>query len=148
MMDTCRNKLKGWGLWVEAMEITEVEIMSSEVSRNLQCEFRETQNLHATQNKMETDHDVSTNQKQVDFDRSKRQIDTDEKTRSDNLTRTLENTKRDLERYKKDCKNNTTHKRIKMDEAFAELRRKNESAKQELKSDFAVTKQRADAYVV
>lgn len=44
---------KGWGIWLETVEITDVKILSGSLFRDLQCEFRETKNLEATTHKME-----------------------------------------------------------------------------------------------
>lgn len=37
------KSVNGWGVWLETVEITDVQIKSNSLFENLQCEFRETQ---------------------------------------------------------------------------------------------------------
>lgn len=39
---------KGWGVWLETVEITDVKILSSSLFNDLQCNYREKQNKEAT----------------------------------------------------------------------------------------------------
>jgi hypothetical protein len=39
--------LTGWGMWLETIEISDVQIVSGSLFRNLQTEFREKMRLHA-----------------------------------------------------------------------------------------------------
>jgi hypothetical protein len=146
-MDGCKKQLKGWGIWMETMEITEVQILSNSVSYDLQTEFRETQNLQASQNKMDAEHEVRVNQRKVNFETNKRAQDTKEKKEVDKSAQSVESSKRELEKFKKDNKNNLTRHRISNDENFAAQRRANEIQRQNFKTQFENDKQNADIYV-
>lgn len=42
-----QEMLTGWGMWLETIEISDVQIVSGSLFRNLQTEFREQMRLHA-----------------------------------------------------------------------------------------------------
>lgn len=42
-----KEQLKGWGVWLETVEITEVTISSSRLFKDLQAEFRQEAQLKA-----------------------------------------------------------------------------------------------------
>lgn len=46
---------KGWGIWIETVEITDVRISSSSLFSNLQAEFRQKTRMEAEQIQMQTD---------------------------------------------------------------------------------------------
>jgi regulator of protease activity HflC (stomatin/prohibitin superfamily) len=50
---------KGWGIWIETVEITDVRISSSSLFSNLQAEFRQKTRLEAEQIQMKTDKELS-----------------------------------------------------------------------------------------
>jgi len=70
------NLVKGWGVWLETVEITDVKILSGSLFRNLQTEFRETNRKEAEVIKMEADTEINYERRQKDLERAKRDIDT------------------------------------------------------------------------
>ena len=44
-----KDQLKGWGIWLETVEITEVKISSERLFKDLQAEFRQETQLKAQQ---------------------------------------------------------------------------------------------------
>jgi len=50
---------KGWGIWIETVEITDVRISSSSLFSNLQAEFRQKTRMEAEQIQMETEKTLS-----------------------------------------------------------------------------------------
>lgn len=59
LRDSAKEKLiditKGWGIWIETVEITDVRISSSSLFSNLQAEFRQKTRLEAEQIQMNTE---------------------------------------------------------------------------------------------
>lgn len=50
--------VKGWGVWLETIEITDVKILSSNLFKDMQTQFREQQKKTATLQKMEVDNQI------------------------------------------------------------------------------------------
>lgn len=50
---------KGWGIWIETVEITDVRISSGSLFSNLQAEFRQKTRLEAEQIKMSTEKELT-----------------------------------------------------------------------------------------
>jgi regulator of protease activity HflC (stomatin/prohibitin superfamily) len=44
-----KGQFKGWGIWLETIEITEVKISSTRLFNDLQAEFRQSTHLKAEQ---------------------------------------------------------------------------------------------------
>ena len=42
-----KDQLKGWGIWLESIEITEVKISSGKLFKDLQAQFRQDTRLNA-----------------------------------------------------------------------------------------------------
>lgn len=100
IMDTLKPLTNGWGIWLETVEITDVKILSQSVFRDLQCEFREDQNLTATSHKMQVDHEVDKKQRDINFHQGKRNQDTQEKRSIDESARAIERKKQEVEKSK------------------------------------------------
>lgn len=80
MSNELKQQFKGWGIWLESVEITEVRISSSKLFEDLQAEFRQDTRLKAelieldgtekmTQNKVASDLKMS---EKVELNESKR----------------------------------------------------------------------------
>lgn len=70
------SMVKGWGVWLETVEITDVKILSGSLFRNLQTEFRETNRKEASVTKLEADTAINYERKLKELETSKRNIDT------------------------------------------------------------------------
>lgn len=52
MKTDLKDQFKGWGVWLESVEITEVRISSTRLFNDLQAEFRQQTRLKADQIQM------------------------------------------------------------------------------------------------
>lgn len=59
IMGSLRGQLKDWGIWIETVEITNVQICSGKLFKNLQCEFRDDQKSKATTEKLKVDFEIA-----------------------------------------------------------------------------------------
>ena len=59
IMAELRPILKGWGIYAETVEITDVKIMSGNLFKDLQFEYRDQQYSKATKQKLEVDHEIN-----------------------------------------------------------------------------------------
>ena len=50
--------VNGWGVWLESVEITDVQIMSGGLFKNLQTSFREEQRMKAEKIAMKTENEL------------------------------------------------------------------------------------------
>jgi len=53
-----QEMLTGWGMWLETIEISDVQIVSGSLFRNLQTEFREKMRLHADKIERSTENTI------------------------------------------------------------------------------------------
>jgi uncharacterized membrane protein YhiD involved in acid resistance len=53
-----QDMLTGWGMWLETIEISDVQIVSGSLFRNLQTEFREKMRLHADKIERSTENTI------------------------------------------------------------------------------------------
>jgi len=81
--------VKGWGIYLETVEITDVKILSSSLFKDMQCEFRENQNFEATVKRMDVEHDIQVDKSNHKFTTDKRHQDTHEKKSIDDSARTI-----------------------------------------------------------
>lgn len=79
IMDSLRGQLKDWGIWIETVEITDVQIMSSKLFKNLQCEFRDDQKSKATTEKLKVDFEIAKKRLEIKSITDKRNQDKHEK---------------------------------------------------------------------
>jgi regulator of protease activity HflC (stomatin/prohibitin superfamily) len=49
MVNDLKDQFKGWGIWLETVEITEVKISSDKLFKDLQAEFRQETQMKAQQ---------------------------------------------------------------------------------------------------
>merc|ERR1712136_712685 len=64
---------KGWGIWIETVEITDVRIMSKNLFKNMQAEFRSATKLKAEKIEMETSQALSVRRREFEVESSKAQ---------------------------------------------------------------------------
>lgn len=77
--DTMRKKLtgsmmevvKGWGIWLETVEITDVKILSSSLFSNLQTKFREESRHAAEQHRLEVQQKLDLKKEQTELEVAK-----------------------------------------------------------------------------
>ena len=71
LRDNIRNDLKdqfkGWGVWLESIEITEVTISSNRLFQDLQAEFRQDARLKAQKIELESAEKINTMQWESDL---------------------------------------------------------------------------------
>lgn len=53
-----QEMLTGWGMWLETIEISDVQIVSTSLFRNLQTDFREKMRLHADKIERSTENTI------------------------------------------------------------------------------------------
>jgi len=77
MREEAKNQVleitKGWGIWIETVEITDVRIMSKNLFKNMQAEFRSATKLKAEQIEMETSQELSDRRREFEVESSKAQ---------------------------------------------------------------------------
>ena len=151
-------QLKGWGIWLENVELTEVKICSSKLFEDLQAEFRQETSLTANQKKISTNElltknkltselkmtkteEESKSQRQIDFNRQElkrkqQEVEFYEKTCAlekkkleNETTLQLENIARDLESNQKRLENEQRNEREKKNFEFETAKREIELAK-------------------
>ena len=60
MRNDLKDQFKGWGIWLETVEITEVTISSDRLFKDLQAEFRQDAALKAQRIEMESNEKINT----------------------------------------------------------------------------------------
>jgi len=77
MREDARNQVleitKGWGIWIETVEITDVRVMSKALFKNMQAEFRSATKLKAEKIEMETSQELSDRRREFEVESSKAQ---------------------------------------------------------------------------
>jgi len=92
--------VKGWGVWVETIEITDVKILSGSLFKNLQSKFREEQNQKAELERMEIEHELNLERLKSDLEMSNKRCDNKNSQSIYNKKKTLEKNKEDAKLYK------------------------------------------------
>jgi len=69
--------VKGWGVWVETIEITDVKISSSSLFKDMQSKYREEQKLKAELERMEIERQLKEEKLKSELENSKKQINND-----------------------------------------------------------------------
>ena len=75
MKKELQDQLKGWGIWLESVEITEVKISSDKLFKDLQAEFREETQLKAQQIELKSQQQINESRQSADF----KMVETNEK---------------------------------------------------------------------
>lgn len=102
ILDALMPLTKGWGIWLETVEITDVQILSYQLKRDLQCVFREDQNLAATNNRIEVDHEIKGKQEEQYNIQNKRDQDTYEVKTIDDSKRSIVRKDQEFQKVVKD----------------------------------------------
>lgn len=71
--------VKGWGVWVETIEITDVKILSSSLFKDLQSKFREEQKQRAEMDKLLINDQIESEQIKSNVEMNKKRNDSDTK---------------------------------------------------------------------
>ena len=87
---------KGWGIWLETIEITNVKISSGSLFTNLQTEFRELQNQAALKFRLEMEHTHAKNVAQNNYDLAIKKCDLQKQLDIDDAKRRKEKARFDL----------------------------------------------------
>jgi len=74
--------VKGWGVWLETIEITDVKILSSSLFKDLQSKFREEQKKNAEMEKLVI-------QNQIETEKLKSEVSMNEKRTSSDVTKKI-----------------------------------------------------------
>lgn len=69
--------VRGWGVWVEAIEITDVKILSSSLFSNMQSKFREDQKFKAEMDKLVISNEIETEKLKSSIEMNKKRNDSD-----------------------------------------------------------------------
>lgn len=67
MANDLKDQLKGWGIWMETVEITEVTISSDRLFKDLQAEFRQEARLKAEKVDMTTKEKINKGKQESDM---------------------------------------------------------------------------------
>ena len=139
-----KDQLKGWGIWLETVEITEVKISSERLFKDLQAEFRQETQLKAQQIELASQEKMN----------EARQISDMKITEGNELNETKKQTTRNNERIKRDRqqaeydnqKSDLELKRIQRESAF-EIQKMGKLLEQEqerIKNDQLVARLKQD----
>lgn len=82
--------VKGWGMWIETIEITDVKILSTDLFKDLQTKFREEQKQSAEMNRLTIDNLIET-------EKLKSSIEMNEKRQEASRDQTVYKANKDLE---------------------------------------------------
>ena len=91
----------GWGIWLETVEITDVKIQSRSLYQDMQCDFREDQRKNAEIQKIEKQHDITTNGYEIEFSKKQKDSERDFSDKKAAKQRNVQTAKRALEEAKK-----------------------------------------------
>ena len=67
MRNDLKDQFKGWGVWLETVEITEVTISSDKLFKDLQAEFRQEAHLKAEKIELESVENINTMKQESDL---------------------------------------------------------------------------------
>jgi len=67
--------VKGWGVWIETIEITDVKILSSSLFKDMQSKFREEQKRTAQMNSLEIQNEVETERLRTEIEMNQKRVD-------------------------------------------------------------------------
>lgn len=67
MRNDLKDQFKGWGVWLETVEITEVTISSDKLFKDLQAEFRQEAHLKAEKIELESAENITTMKQESDL---------------------------------------------------------------------------------
>lgn len=103
MRNDLKDQFKGWGIWLESVEITEVTISSDRLFKDLQAEFRQEARLKAEKIELESNEKINTMKQESEMKMS--QASELNETKKQN-TRNTERIKRDQQQAEYDNQKN------------------------------------------
>jgi uncharacterized membrane protein YqiK len=104
VMDTMEPQMKGWGIWLESVEITDVKIMSGQLFKDMQCVFRDDQYQIAQTQTMNFNHEIAQKKLDVKVITDKRNQDKHQKKTLEDSTRSIKNKELEFERLQNEIK--------------------------------------------
>jgi hypothetical protein len=115
IIDDLKPLLKGWGVWMETIELTDVKILSGQLFKDLQSNFRYEQYRQAEILKMKLGHEVTCQQNTV-------RLEVDKRNQSKHEVRTLEDSalaiqRKDLEFERIKSNHNLNQKKFVMEQS-------------------------------
>jgi len=135
VMETMKPQMKGWGIWIESVEITDVKIMSGALFKDMQCVFRDDQYQIAQTQMMNVNHEIAQKKLQVKIITDKRNQDKHEKKTLEDSARSIRNKELEFDRVKQDIKISFKNFENSQNEYLAQKKRENaKSIKQMLTS--------------
>lgn len=96
--------VKGWGVHLETVEVTDVRICSGTLFKNMQTKFREQNRKTATLQKDQVDNEIEEETLKFDTEQQKRNADTNKTKRFRDLAGEIAQKKRENEDYTKKLK--------------------------------------------
>lgn len=93
--------VKGWGVHLETVEVTDVRILSSSLFANMQTKFREQNRKTAELQVAAVNDEIEVERIKHDIDTSKRNADTNKTKRFRSLVEEIAQKKRENEQYAK-----------------------------------------------
>jgi len=97
-----QNKAKGWGIWIETIEITELKIMSRSLFEDLQAEFRTKLRVDAEADKMASEMNISIQKLESEEVMHKNKTEKNMRTKIADLEQRLKKKKMDLTHTEKE----------------------------------------------
>jgi flotillin len=133
MRNDLKDQFKGWGIWLETVEITEVKISSDKLFKDLQAEFRQEAHLKASKIELESNEKIVSMRTESDMKISQ----TNELNETKKLlTRNTERIKRDQQQADYDANKNELE--------LTKLDRESKFQIEKMKRQFEEEKQRID----
>lgn len=93
--------VKGWGIWIEAVEITDVKICSGTLFKNMQAKFRETNRKTATIQQLTNQYEIDDEQREYSFEKYKQDVDNAREKRIVRQRIEVQDKERELKNYEK-----------------------------------------------
>ena len=91
--------VKGWGVHLETVEVTDVRILSGTLFTNMQTKFREQNRKTATLQTMQVNNEIEEERIKHETETSKRNADTNKTRRLREMAQEIEQRKRENEQY-------------------------------------------------
>jgi hypothetical protein len=92
-----QKQVQGWGVWLETVEISDVQVSSRKLFEDLQCEFRNEQRLRAERIRLATERTLKEEQLAHDVEESRRVADAETRKAVARARATLEKEEKQAE---------------------------------------------------
>lgn len=104
VMDQMRPVMKGWGIWIESVEITNVKIMSGNLFKDMQCVYRDDQYQIAQTQTMKVNHKISKKALAIKVITDKRNQDKHQQKTLEDSSRKIKNKDLEFEKLQQEIK--------------------------------------------